>query len=144
MGVNPTATVSAAGMPKARSLYGTLPEQLADPTSFARELSRILTVRKYYGIASGTLLDVPEVSHRGLLVMVNLTAQDQQQITVLNFSADQVDGTVYSALLPPGSLVTDAFDGTEVGVVDDVHSFALNLAGYQGRALLVHPLLDDD
>ncbi|MET0967206.1 MAG: maltose alpha-D-glucosyltransferase, partial [Nakamurella sp.] len=63
MGVNPTATVSAAGMPKARSLYGTLPEQLADPTSFARELSRILTVRKYYGIASGTLLDVPEVSH---------------------------------------------------------------------------------
>ena len=35
MGVNPTATQSLAGMPRGRSLYGSLPEQLADETSFA-------------------------------------------------------------------------------------------------------------
>ena len=58
---------------------------------------------------------------------------------MLNFAAEQLDGTVYSASLNPGDRVTDAFDGTEVGIVDDVHSFALTLDGYQGRALLVLP-----
>ena len=138
MGVNPTAQVSAAGMPRSRSLYGTLPDQLADPDSFVRQLSLILAVRKEHGIASGALLDVPDVSHRPMLVMVNQTAHGGQQITVLNFSAEQIAGTVYSTALPPGALITDAFDGALVGTVDDMHSFAIDLDGFQGRALLVH------
>ena len=138
MGVNPTAQVSAAGMPRSRSLYGTLPDQLADPDSFVRQLSLILAVRKEHGIASGALLDVPDVSHKAMLVMVNQTAHGGQQITVLNFSAEQIAGTVYSTALPPGAMITDAFDGAVIGTVDDLHSFAIDLGGYQGRALLVH------
>src|SRR5882762_2872353 len=34
MGVNPRATRSAAGMPRGRSLYGPIPEQLTDDTSY--------------------------------------------------------------------------------------------------------------
>jgi hypothetical protein len=35
--------------------------------------------------------------------------------------------------------VIDAFDGSEVGIVDAVHSFALTLDAFTGRALLVLP-----
>ena len=42
MGVNPTATASSAGMPSGRSLYGSIPDQLADDTSFLRQLQAIL------------------------------------------------------------------------------------------------------
>ena len=38
MEVNPDATKSMAGMPCGRSLYGSIPEQLADDTSFTRQL----------------------------------------------------------------------------------------------------------
>jgi maltose alpha-D-glucosyltransferase/alpha-amylase len=137
MGVNPHADVSAAGMPRARSLYGTLPDQLADENSFVRRLSEILAVRKQHGIASGVLLDVPEVSHASMLVMVTDIGYGAQEITALNFGADAVDGTVYSASLNPGDRVIDAFDGSEVGIVDAVHSFALTLDAFTGRALLV-------
>ena len=75
MGASPDAQASSAGMPRARSLYGPLPEQLEDPDSFARRLQRILAVREENGIATGALLDVPDVSHRGLLVMVNRLAE---------------------------------------------------------------------
>jgi len=142
MGHNPTAQVSAAGMPRSRSLYGTLPDQLADPDSFIQQLSLILAVRKEHGIASGALLDVPDVSHLAILVMVNQTAHGGQQITVLNFGAEQIEGTVYSTTLPPGSMITDAVDGSVVGTVDEMHSFLVDLEGYQGRALLVHAPID--
>jgi trehalose synthase len=63
MGTNAEATLSASGMPRARSLYGPLPEQLKDEGSFARRLQKILQVREEWGIATGVLLDIPEVSH---------------------------------------------------------------------------------
>ena len=63
-GVNPEATRSEGGMPRGRSLYGTLSEQLADPRSFASRLRRIIDVRRRYGIATATQIDVPDVSHR--------------------------------------------------------------------------------
>ena len=71
MGVNPPATQSMAGMPRGRSLYGPIPEQLADDTSFLRQLQAILRVRSHYGIATSRQVDIPEVSHRGMLVLVH-------------------------------------------------------------------------
>ena len=52
----------------ARSLYGTLPEQLADPHSFASRLRAIIDVRDAYGIATATQIDVPEVSNKAELI----------------------------------------------------------------------------
>ena len=42
MGVAPRARKSDSGMPRGRSLYGSVPEQLADETSFVRQLQAIL------------------------------------------------------------------------------------------------------
>ena len=48
----PEATESLSKMPRGISLYGSLPAQLADESSFACRLRDILAVRKRYGIAT--------------------------------------------------------------------------------------------
>ncbi|NMR29217.1 maltose alpha-D-glucosyltransferase [Crystallibacter degradans] len=137
MGVNNTGQAPTSGMPRAVSLYGTLPDQLADESSFARQLAKILAVREQYGIAKSALLDVPDVSHRGMLVMVHQLESGHCEVTVLNFSDQEMAGTVRSEQLETGALVTDLFSGEEVGSVDDLHSFYIQLEPYQGTALLV-------
>ncbi|ACL41536.1 trehalose synthase [Pseudarthrobacter chlorophenolicus A6] len=144
MGTSPDATASSSGMPRARSLYGPLPEQLENENSFARRLQRILAVREEHGIATGTLLDVPDVSHRGLLVLVNGVAGGAVEITVLNFSGQDISGSVRSTHLPPGASVRDLFSGETVGQVDDLHSFFIDLPAYQGTALLLEVEEADD
>ena len=144
MGVNPQATNSMAGMPRGRSLYGPIPEQLADDTSFLRQLQAILRVRSHYGIATSEQIDIPDVSHRGMLVMVHqLDDLNRFQLTVLNFANEQVAGTVRSKKLPSGAHVSDMFTGEEVGVVDDLNSFAVELHPHQGASLLVEQPVTD-
>jgi trehalose synthase len=145
MGVNPRATKSTAGMPRGRSLYGSIPDQLADETSFLRQLRAILRVRAHYGIATSRQLDIPEVSHRGMLVMVHeLADPGQYQLTVLNFANEHIAGTVRSEKLPPGAAVSDMFSGKHVATVDDLCSFAVDMPPHHGMALLVEAPSDED
>ncbi|MDF2825260.1 MAG: trehalose synthase [Mycobacterium sp.] len=138
MGVNPEATQSSAGMPRGRSLYGSIPEQLADDTSFLRQLQAILKVRSHYGVATSRQIDIPEVSHRGMLVLVHELADEGRfQLTVLNFANEEVAGTVRSDTLPPGSTVSDMFTGKQIATVDDLHSFAVEMPAHHGMSLLV-------
>ncbi len=142
MGAAPGATRSASGMPRGRSLYGSIPDQLADETSFLRQLQAILAVRKHYRIAVGEQVDVPDVAHRGMLVLVHrlepgADGATRLHVSVLNFAAEPVSGTVRSEHLPPGARVTDMFNDQPVGVVDDLHGFAVELEPHQGHALLV-------
>ncbi len=144
MGANPTATRSMAGMPRGVSLYGSIPEQLKDDTSFLRQLQAILRVRSHYGIATSRQIDIPEVSHRGMLVLVHqLGDPNQYQLTVLNFANEQIAGTVRSKKLPPGAKVINMFTGDEVGVVDDLNSFAMELPPHHGASLLVDHSVDE-
>jgi trehalose synthase len=138
MGVNPEAAQSMAGMPRGRSLYGSIPEQMADDTSFARQLQAILRVRSHYRIATSRQIDIPEVSHRGMLVLVHqLDGPGQFQLTVLNFANEEIAGTVRSDKLPPGAQVSDMFTGKAVATVDDLHSFAVEMPPHHGMSLLV-------
>ena len=137
MGMNPKAQRSAAGIPRGRSLYGPLPEQLADETSFARQLQAILAVRKEHGVAVSKQVDVPDVSHKGMLVLVHQLADPQQlQLTVLNFANEPVAGTVRSKRLLPGAELSNSFTGEPFGVVDDLSSFHVELHPHQGMSLL--------
>jgi hypothetical protein len=97
-----------------------------------------LRVRSHYRIATSRQIDIPEVSHRGMLVMVHqLEDPAQYQLTVLNFANEHIAGTVRSEKLPPGSRVSDMFTGKEFAVVDDLHSFAVEMEPHQGMSLLV-------
>jgi trehalose synthase len=138
MGVNPGARSSSSGLPRGRSLYGTIPDQLADEASFVRQLQAILAVRTRYGIATAQQVDVPDVSHRGLLVLVHQLADaDRLHLTVLNFSGEPVTGTVRSEHLTPGAEVSDMFTGRALGTVDDLRSFSIDMEPHQGHSLLV-------
>ncbi|MFV0451238.1 MAG: maltose alpha-D-glucosyltransferase, partial [Propioniciclava sp.] len=126
----------AMAMPLARALYGPLPDQIADPSSFASRLSKILSVRKRHGLATGRLVAVPEVSHRSLLVLVNELAIGAPQITVLNFSGEKLTARVQSEAIRPGRVV-DLTTRRKVDVVDDLGGFTVTLPPYGGVALII-------
>jgi trehalose synthase len=136
MDYRPHAHESLSKMPRGVSLYGSLPIQLQDSTSFARRLAEILAVRKRYGIATSIQLDVPHVSDKAMLVMVHQLT-DAEQVTVLNFSAHAISGSVSSEALVPGSVLVDMFTDEEVGEVDDLHTFTISLEPHEGKSLLV-------
>ena len=95
VGAVPDAAHSSEGLPRAPSLYGSLPDQLGDPLSFASKLKRLLEVREAYGIASARQIAIPEPSAPGLLVMVHELADRQgTQITALNFGREPVHETI--------------------------------------------------
>ncbi len=145
MDYQPDATQSSSHMPRGRSLYGSLPTQLEDQHSFARQLAEILRVRKVHGIASSTQVDVPRPSHKSMLVMVHRLADDELfQVTVLNFSDSTMFGHVRSEHLAPSSMVEDMFTGEVIGEVDDLNTFSVALGGFGGKSLLIRPRTADD
>ncbi len=73
-----------------------------------------------------------------MLVMVHqLDEPEQYQLTVLNFANEDIAGTVRSKTLPPGATVRDMFTGNQIAVVDDLHSFAVEMIPHHGMSLLV-------
>jgi maltose alpha-D-glucosyltransferase/alpha-amylase len=136
MGWAPDATTSASGMPRARTLYGSLPEQLADTNSFVSQLAAILKVRKRNGIFTGTLLDVPEVPTKSLLVMVSRLAVGAVQITALNFGPEKITARVQSESIPAGR-VFDLSTRRKVDNVDDLGGFSVTLPAFGGLAMVV-------
>ncbi|MEO7061673.1 MAG: maltose alpha-D-glucosyltransferase, partial [Lapillicoccus sp.] len=136
MGYQPHATHSTSKMPTSTALYGPLPEQLDDPSSFASRLRAILEVRSRFGIATAVQLDIPAVSHQAMLVMIH-QLPNAEQVTVLNFGADPVVGTVLSPHLTPGRAVTDLLTGLDAGVVDGLHCLHVELGPFEGKALLI-------
>ncbi|MFY2788746.1 maltose alpha-D-glucosyltransferase [Rhodococcus sp. KRD162] len=137
MGNFPDAVRSESGIPRGRSLYGSLPEQLADPQSFARQLARIIELRKKFGIATAQQIDIPTVSHKGLLVMVHELSQGTIEATVLNFSSEEISATIQSKHLVPGTCAVDVFDDNEIATVDELNSFPMTLRPYEGVAVIL-------
>lgn len=135
--LDPDAETSAEGLPRARSLYGSLTSQLADPGSFACQLKRILAVRRAYDIAASKQVLVPEVQAPGLLVMVHeLPAEKGVQITALNFSNVPISETVSLPGVAPGPVV-DIINESVEGDLTENGEMTLNLDPYEGLALRV-------
>jgi hypothetical protein len=132
------STSSAAGMPRARCLYGSLPEQLEDPTSFASRLSEVLTVRSVHGLATGSLVAVPEVSAKSLLVMINRLESGRTQVTVCNFGGEDLSARVQADQIPAG-VVVDLATGDELDSVDDLGGFTIPMGPYEARAVVIIP-----
>jgi hypothetical protein len=89
LGVNPAAAGSAFGLPRAKALYGPLPEQLKDPASFASGLKALLAARAKYRVAEGDLLAAPEPRAAGLCALVLKLPDHPLAVVVLNFGRDE-------------------------------------------------------
>jgi len=136
MGVGPGATASSSGIPRGRALYGTLPEQLADPASFASRLRGVLALRARHGIAEATLLEVPDTDHPALLALVLRLPDGGVATTVLNFGAEPVLETVLlTEHAVPGTAVLDLGTDEVMGEVDAEHGVRVVLGAHDARVL---------
>ncbi|MGF6383907.1 trehalose synthase [Paraburkholderia atlantica] len=136
-GENGHAYASEEGIPRAVALYGTLPEQLADPTSFASQLKRLLAVRDSYGLALSRQIGIPDVVAPGLLVMIHeLSAGKETQITALNFGASTVDETITLRCTAPGPVI-DMLADSVIGHLDELGKLRIVLEGHRGVSLRI-------
>lgn len=95
MGVDPNASASRGGLPKAVAIYGTLREQLRDPNSFVSQLKRMLRARKDALIAFSKVVSVPGVDKQGVVVMLmERPGGLGWAITALNFGREPVRDTI--------------------------------------------------
>ena len=124
-------------MPRGRSLYGSLPKQLKNENSFVSRLRDILAIRRRYGIATSTQIDIPAVSNKALLVMVHRLDSGPIQVTALNFSSHQISDQVVSEHLHPGAMAIDMFSKKRLGPVDQWRTFPISLSPHQGMSVLV-------
>lgn len=137
MDINSSAQFSVAGLPKTRSLYGSLPTQLKDKGSFASKLQSIIAIRNEYGIATARQVDIPKCTHSAMLVMVHQLNYGDQQVTALNFSNQEIIGSVASDWLKPGATVFDVKTKDQLGRVDYDNALVIKLKAYEGRFLLI-------
>ena len=137
MSYRPDAMESMSKLPRGTSLYGSVPEQLMDGSSFVSRLREVLAVRARYRIATSVQLDVPAVSNKALLVMVHLLESGSLQVTALNFSQTTIAETVTSEHLPTGGVAIDMFTDRTIATVDQRHSFPIALEGHHGMSLLI-------
>ncbi len=134
---DPQAEFSAGGMPRPKTLYGSLTQQLQQPDSFATQLKKILAVRRAYDIAASRQILIPDVQHPGLLVLVHeLPAGKGTQITALNFSAESLVETLHLPGIAPGPVV-DIINERVEGDLTETGDFTITLDPYEGLALRV-------
>jgi trehalose synthase len=140
MGLDPAATASAAGLPKARALYGSLPDQLRDPDSFARRLQALLAVRQRYRLYQARQVAIPPVQTPGLLVMVHeLPDGYGTQVTALNFGGAPLAETVAIAGAAAGSQVLDMLTEATLDPLAEGGSLSVELEPYAGKSYLILP-----
>jgi trehalose synthase len=137
MNYRPEGAGQGSSMPSARCLYGSLPAQLADPTSFASELSRILAVRKQCGIATGRQVEIAQTTSVGLLAMIHQLDAGRLQVTLLNFSGRAGQADVTAHCLPPGAHVMDANTLQVIGRVSPARSFRITMQPHDGLCALL-------
>ena len=137
VGLDPTAEFSAGNMPRPKTLYGDLVDQLQRPDSFASQLKKILAVRRAYDIAASRQILIPDVEHPGLLLMVHeLPAGKGTQITALNFSNQEISETLHLPGIAAG-VVVDIINERVEGDLTEQGEFSIHLEPYEGLALRV-------
>ncbi len=137
VGLDPEAEFSAGNMPRPKTLYGNLVDQLQRPDSFASQLKKILSVRRAYDIAASKQILIPDVQHPGLLLMVHeLPAGKGTQITALNFSNEPIVETLHLPGIAAGPVV-DIINERVEGDLTEAGEFTITLDPYEGLALRV-------
>jgi trehalose synthase len=142
LGVNPAADKSVFGLPKATVLYGTLPEQLAAPDSFASQLKKMLAARKKYRIPEAEMVAVPSTGDRAVLVMImKLPDNKGAAVTAVNYGREQRMVTVNlsdaSGDLPKDGQAHDIVADQDVGAVSG-GKFTLSLDALTARTVEIH------
>ncbi len=127
----------SASLPMATALYGSLPDQLADPDSFAAQLQTLLSLRKQYRIAESEQIAI--AGDGGLLVMVHkLPDATGWQLTALNFGATAISQTIALPEALSGRLI-DIASGETLADLSAATTLAIDLPAYATKLLAILP-----
>jgi maltose alpha-D-glucosyltransferase/alpha-amylase len=137
---NPQATTTVIGLPKAQALYGPLPQQLANPNSFASQLKKILAARKKSRIAESEMAAAPDVDDRAVVVLImKLPDNGGVAVTALNYGREPSSATVDFSQVQGISVQGPAHDivaDQDVGAVSG-SQLTISLDALAGRTVVV-------
>ncbi|MET0384684.1 MAG: maltose alpha-D-glucosyltransferase [Polyangiales bacterium] len=136
-------TTTSDGLPRAKTLYGTLPQQLKDPKSFASQIGQLIHVRKAYGLANATVVQVPEVANDAVCVLVMTLPPDVGgvAVTAVNYGRgpSAVNVSLRDIKLAAGQLTGkphDVISGEDVGSLQG-QQLTLPVPGLSGRTVVL-------
>jgi trehalose synthase len=143
LGAAPGVERSAFGLPRAQALYGSLPDQLRSPDSFASRLRQMLAGRQRYRIAEAEIVAVPEPGDRAVCVLVmRLPGDGGMAITALNYGPDaasvEVDLAQASSRIEAWP-ARDAVTGQDAGRTSAGGKLAVRIEPLSGRTIVVRP-----
>ncbi|HEU64302.1 MAG TPA: maltose alpha-D-glucosyltransferase [Chlamydiae bacterium] len=81
--------ISPSNLPKAKTLYGSLPEQLKDPSSYASFVKNMLKARKEYKINLATQVKILDVKNSSLFLAMYQLQDKSYLLVALNFSKEK-------------------------------------------------------
>lgn len=145
MNVNPNATTSAFGLPKAATLYGPVPQQLQDPNSFASRLRQMISARQQYRIHEATINLVPNVGVNSVVALVMTLPDNRLAVTALNYGRDAATFEVDLTQTPPGipaaqlagQQATDIVANQAAGNVTEAGRLSIQVEGIAGKTVVV-------
>jgi trehalose synthase len=145
LGANPGTDRSVIGLPRAKALYGSLPDQLKSPNSFASQLKQMLAARKQYRIAESKTLAVPNVGNPAVCVLVmQLPDSKNLAVTALNYARtdwsididlNQVSGVQASSIA--GQMAHDIVANQDVATVSNTGRLTMKVDSLSGRTVVV-------
>jgi maltose alpha-D-glucosyltransferase/alpha-amylase len=137
LGASPRATQSAFGIPRAKALYGPLPEQLRDPRSFASRLKEMLAARKQAHLPEAELRQVPEPAAPGTCLLVFGLPDGKQAVTALNFARREVEAELDLGKAAAGKDAIDLLTRKAVGKIGPDGKLKARLPGLTGTTFTV-------
>ena len=131
---------------QAMALYGSLPDQLKDPNSFASQITKMLAARKQHRIAEAQMLAVPPVGDPAVCVLVMRLPDSQNlAITALNYGRGRTSVDVDLTQVPPGipasslagSTAQDIIANQAAGTVSGSGHLTIDLDNLSGKTVVV-------
>ncbi len=134
LGSNPNKQTSPSDLPVAQTLYGPLPQQLQDSSSYVSNLKKMLKIRKVHKINLSQMIDLVKVKNTSLYVMVYKLYDNSVLMTALNFSKDPIQEKIDTPHIKNKKAVNIITDNKEEKKYFS-SSINLQLEGFEGKAI---------
>jgi len=134
LGLNPSATKSRLGIPRAQCLYGSVPDQLKDPKSFLSQIRSLLKARLDCGIALGKAVSVIDTGNSAVTAVLYRLPKNSLQLTVINWGLN--DAKVKLTLpLAKSMTATDVMSKQNLSIVAESGEWAVSLNAWEGKSI---------
>lgn len=121
--------------PNESSLYGSLPSQIKNSSSFAMRLRKILSVRSDSSIDRAELISVPNTLQQGLLVLIHRLQNGMTQMLAINFGRQNAQQLFEMPCIRQTSAIDLMTSLAEKKPLDSA-TFRLDLPPLSGKVIL--------